>query len=176
MKKLIYTLILGLTFVACDKDNVESPMEMAQIAKEVKAIENDTKFADAFEFINNIVNSKKDLLVPSKANEAARPGDAGQNWLQVIFFEVDGTHVAFLRSDAQGEACPNGAENVLDVVYTLTDTQLIIEMDGEEVAHNVPVDTYAATFSSDGPDSVVVVNADRTAAAAGEHNVIVTVN
>ena len=171
MKKLLLLAVLALGVVACEKNDLGNMDSMSINPIEATV---DTKFDAAFDFITSLNDSN--IMVESKSTPStAKVGDNGDNWLQINFFNVGTQDFAFLRSDSQGEACAgDGVTDISEVVYTLTDTQLIIEIDGESTAYTTPVASFATTFSTDGPDTVVPVNEGRTAAAAASHNVIIT--
>ena len=65
--------------------------------------------------------------------------------------------------------------DISEVVYTLTDTQLIIEIDGVSEAYTIPVASFATKFSTHGPDDCCCCKLKQdTAAAAASHNVVIT--
>ena len=173
MKKLLLLAVLALGVVACEKNDLGMDVDGSSINIPSETMI-DAKFDAAFDFITSLNGS--DIMVESKSTPStAKAGDNGDNWLQINFFNVGTQDFAFLRSDSQGEACAgDGVTDISEVVYTLTATQLFIEIDGASVAYTVDVTSYASSFNTDGPDVVVPVNEGRTLAAAASHNVIIT--
>ena len=174
--------MVGLTIISCAKDELGESVDTSSINAIV--VSKTPKHDAAKAFLDNLIDS--DIMVASKGNNklTRKAGDQGTNWLQVHFFNVGTQDFAFLRSDTQGVACAEEDQaatsgtgtltDVSEVVYTLTDTQLHIETDGVLVSYTVPVESYATSFSSDGPDIVIPMNEERTAAAAAQHSVTVT--
>ena len=172
MKKLLLSLFaVAAVFVACDKESIDAQEPLA-IEIEEAGIQNsnmDVDFDAAFQFIQNINNSSKVLIESPSSN---RGGDYGDNWLQAVFFDRSATNsgdLAYLRSDAQGEVCAGESlVNAQEFFYHLpAPDQLVIEAPSGTNTYTVPSGSYDATFNSDGPDALIVINSDRTAAAAG---------
>ena len=171
MKKILLTLFaFAAIFVACDKENYEDQFEA--IVPEMEEIDatvaNDVDFSSAFQFIQNLNNSNK-ILVGSPS--ADRGGDYGNNWLQAVFFDrsaTDAGDLAYLRSDEQTEVCADNLVNATEFFYHLpAPDQLIIESGTSSNSFTVPSGSYDTTFQLMGPDALIVMNSDRTAAAAG---------
>ena len=183
MKKLLYILTAVLLIVSCEKDNLNAEVDASSINAIVES--QHPKHDAAKAFLDSLIDS--DIMVERKSNKdkaTAKAGDQGTNWLQIFFFNVGTQDFAFLRSDSQGEACATEDQaategtgtltDVSEVIYTLTDTQLHIETDGVVVSYTVPVESYTSSFDSDGPDAVIPMNEERTAAAAAQHSVTVS--
>ena len=168
MKKLLYTLFaFAIIIVACEKDAYDTDEVSVDSINAV--VETVSKHDAAFQFINSVVENNITVKPTGKSNSPStqRAGDHGTNWLQIIFFREGANHAAYIRSDSQGEACANGLTDSSIAVYTLTSTELIIEIDGVATPYNVPVETYTAAFNQDGPDFLISVNSARTVAIAG---------
>ena len=167
MKKLLYTLFAFAIIVAGEKDAYDTDEVSVDSINAV--VETVSKHDAAFQFINSVVENNITVKPIGKSNSPStqRAGDHGTNWLQIIFFREGTNHAAYIRSDSQGEACANGLTDSSIAVYTLTSTELIIEIDGVATPYNVPVETYTAAFNQDGPDFLISVNSARTVAIAG---------
>ena len=168
MRNIKYLLGLIIIFMmSCQKDAIETVYEPSTV--EVTDVEID----NALQFLNNIAGVKDNGFDTPKVS-TDKPGDHGNDWIQIIFFGGDVAlndlqDYAYMRSDDQTAVCLNpNLLNGQEFVYTLQGGNLHIEINGT-LARTIPVDrsVYEGVFSNSAPDRLIVVNEERTVAIAG---------
>ena len=134
MKKLLYTLLIGLVVISCEKD-MDSDVTSIAVPSQ------DVMLQERFDAFNALIGGMK---FDSKVS-TAKGGDNGDNWLELAWFNSGSEGYVYLRPDNLGNGCYDGiaddASNVAIETYTYdsTDQRVNIQIgDADGNWFNIP--------------------------------------
>ena len=113
MKKLLYIFTLALLVVACDKNYDEQFEEVAIVAPEVSATQDEVSDEAIYSIVDDILNG---TYSPSKKGNAASAGKGG-NYVKVILFEQDSKDYLILTDETNDDLCVDIAVNAFDMFF-----------------------------------------------------------
>ena len=157
MKKLLFTLLVGLVFVSCDK-NEESLLTPQSLETE-NVIVIDIDLESRFDAFNDFLRGAT-FEVPKGGVSSNKGGDNGTDWIELIWFQHTSDTYVYTRPEQLGNACydaiSEGVTNILHETYSYRSaTQKVhIEVEGQTGAEfDIPADLqalYAAAFIDEG--------------------------
>ena len=146
MKNLLYTFLIGLVVISCNKDEEYGSAPLA-LSQDIEAtIEID--FDQRFDNLNNFMRGQK----PS--NNVSTSKTQGST-LQLIWFTHTSDSYVYVRPGGLGEGCDNNihadvtATYVELYTYDGTANTVVIAVGSDSRTFNIPADLrplYAATF------------------------------
>ena len=176
MKKLLYILFAFALIVACEKDSYDQDVENINVleqAEEINASVSSEDFTLEAKGILDAFLGDGVIEAPTKPKgsaSTARPGDNGDNWIQILIFDLNGKRTGHARADNIGEACfPDGAVEHFYATYYWDATAAQLRVEQQDGTIGAPVGggsrtaLYNGAFGSTTHNVVLEVNANNSA-------------
>ena len=151
MKKILYTLLIGLVVISCNKEDLGSSNAPLSLSQDV-AVNLGSRF-DAF---NDFLRGAT-FEAPKVESSTAKGGDNGSDWIELIWFQHTSDTYVYTRPEDLGIACVDdiaeGVTNILHETYSYraTTQKVHIQIEGTEGEEfDIPADLqplYEAAFA-----------------------------
>ena len=113
MKKLLYIFTLALLVVACDKNYDEQFEEVAIVAPEVSATQDEISDEAIYSIVDDILNGTYSTSKKGTAASANKGGD----YVKVYVFSQDSKNYLILNDESNDDLCIDIAVNAFDMFF-----------------------------------------------------------
>ncbi len=167
MKKLLFTLLVGLMVISCDKqEETISPLALEQEISAKDAIDLDSYF----NYINDLASGYESNGKSSPSSR--KTGADGTEWLHTVWFSANSIPLVVISSDDAPEICENGETSVLYTYEVASNgaARLKIEVGDQAATYTIVTalkSGYDTLFSDTIDKRIRRANASGTGTVAG---------